>query len=163
MLHQSWLSNEVGVLKRLTEAGAQVPKTYAVNGNAILMDYLGTRQTAASTLNHVTLAPGEARALFDQVVGNIRVMLRAEVVHGDLSAYNILYWQGPEGPDDFLIIDFPQATNPWKNPNSRRFFSRDVARVCEYFAGQGVHIRDFEALAVDLWQQAYGTTGDLLS
>ncbi len=54
-------------------------------------------------------------------------MLANNVVHGDLSAYNILYWQG-----DIRIIDFPQAVNPYKNPNAYRIFERDVERICQY-------------------------------
>ncbi len=154
MLHNSWLQNEYGTLNKLHAAGARVPKTYGISSNAILMDYLGERSVAAGNLTAVTLEPKEAQRLFDQVVHNIRIMLGEEIVHGDLSAYNILYWEG-----EFLIIDFPQATNPWKNPHAREFFDRDVTRVCEYFAQYGVQA-DPRHLAESLWRKALGARGD---
>jgi RIO kinase 1 len=156
MLHNSWLQNEYATLNKLHAAGARVPKTYGVSSNAIIMDYLGERAIAASNLTSVTLEPREAQSLFDKVIDNIRIMLAEEVVHGDLSAYNILYWEG-----DFTIIDFPQATNPWKNPHARSFFDRDVTRVCEHFAQHGVKA-DARRLAESLWNKAYGARGNEL-
>jgi RIO kinase 1 len=146
MLHGSWLQNEYSALNRLHAAGVRVPRTYGVNDNAILMTYLGERETAASALAHVHLERDEALPLFQRIVEDIRIMLANDLVHGDLSAYNILYWEG-----EYLIIDFPQAVNRWKNPNAREFFERDVLRVCEYFAGCGVR-GDPLRLATKLWE-----------
>jgi serine/threonine-protein kinase RIO1 len=58
-------------------------------------------------------------------------MLAYGRVHGDLSAYNILYWRG-DHPDRL-----PQAISPQENRNAYRVFERDLTRVCEYFARQG--------------------------
>ena len=150
MLHGSWLQNEYGALNQLHAAGAHVPRTYGVHENAILMTYLGEREMAAVPLAQVHLERDEALPLFHSIVEDIRVMLANDLVHGDLSAYNILYWQG-----EYLIIDFPQAVNRWKNPNAREFFDRDVLRVCEYFATCGVH-GDPMRLANSLWEDALG-------
>jgi RIO kinase 1 len=150
MLHQSWLSNEYGTLTTLAQAGALVPKVFANSENAILMEYLGERGQPAQPLNHVTLGDDEARKLFHLVIDNIRLMLQNNVVHGDLSAYNILYWGG-----DIRIIDFPQAVNPYKNPNAYRIFARDVERICQYFEPYGIDTRP-ALLARDLWKQVLG-------
>jgi RIO kinase 1 len=155
MLHNSWLGTEHAVLKKLSEAGASTPKVYAVSGNAILMDYFGDDNMAAPPLSQVALDERKARRAFDQTVHNIRLMLEAEIVHGDLSAFNILHWG-----DDIMLIDFPQASNPWKNPHAKRFFERDVTRVCEYFAQYGIAPAP-ERLARDLWFQAFNTHGEL--
>lgn len=146
MLHGSWLQNEYGALNALHAAGAHVPRTYGVSENAILMTYLGERETAASPLAHVRLEREEALPLFRSIVEDIRIMLANDLVHGDLSAYNILFWEG-----EYLIIDFPQAVNRWKNPNARAFFERDVLRVCEYFATCGVR-GDPRRLMENLWE-----------
>ncbi len=155
MLHNSWLGNEHAVLNKLHAAGLRVPQTYAVSANAILMDYFGDASTAAPPLSQVSLDERVARRMFDAVVDNLRLMLRAEIVHGDLSAYNILCWE-----DDFMIIDFPQASNPWKNPHAMRLFHRDVERVCDYFNQYDLGIHPGR-LADDLWFQAYNTHREL--
>ncbi len=67
------------------------------------------------------------------------------MVHADLSAYNILYWEGK-----ITLIDFPQAISPHENRNAYRIFERDVTRVCEYFARQGVRSNP-PRLAAELW------------
>jgi RIO kinase 1 len=81
------------------------------------------------------------------VIHNVDLMLAARVVHGDLSAYNILYWQGA-----ITVIDFPQVVDPFANPAGRAIFERDIARVCGYFAGHGVDA-DAPALAAALWDE----------
>ncbi len=132
--HTSWLMYEYTTLKRLFEAGAAVPEPYGVAENTILMGYVGDERMAAPTLHEVSLEPDEARPLFVEVLRNIELMLSHSMIHGDLSAYNILYWEGK-----ITIIDFPQVTNPQSNRNAFSIFSRDVERVCAYFERYGIH------------------------
>jgi RIO kinase 1 len=145
MSHTSWLAHELTTMQRLHAAGAAVPRPYGSGENVILMAYVGDASAPAPTLNHVTLRPAEAAALFDRVMANVDLMLAQRRVHGDLSAYNILYWRG-----EITLIDFPQAVDPYENPAARRIFERDVARVCEYFAADGVAV-DAMALAEAIW------------
>jgi RIO kinase 1 len=145
--HTSWLMYEYGTLKNLRKAGAAVPEPLAVADNAILMSYYGSAHRAAPTLNEVNLDREEAKRLFDEVIYNIEIMLANRAIHGDLSAYNILYVDG-----DIVLIDFPQVTNPYNNTNARFIFQRDVVRVCEYFQRQGVQT-DAIKLAKDLWKR----------
>ncbi len=67
------------------------------------------------------------------------------MIHGDLSAYNLLVWGG-----DVTVIDFPQAVDPRKNRHARALLERDLRRVGEHFDRGGVH-RPWERLAADLW------------
>ena len=129
----SWLMHEYEALACLYEAGAAVPQPIAAGENAILMSYCGDEQMAAPTLNEVSLEPGEATALFKEVLHNIEMMLHHGLIHGDLSAYNILYWAG-----EITIIDFPQVTKVHINRHAHAFLERDIRRVCEYFAREGV-------------------------
>ena len=143
--HTSWIEHEVKTMQTLHAAGLDVPRHYASNSNAILMEYLGDADTAAPTLIDVDLASSEARPLFQRVLHNLEGMLRLGIVHGDLSAYNILYWDGK-----ITLIDFPQAIHPQRNRNAFNIFERDVTRVCEYFARQGVK-SDPKRLTSTLW------------
>jgi RIO kinase 1 len=110
------------------------------------MEYIGDDEMNAPTLNTVSLQRSQAKRLLDRVIQNIEVMLTHNRIHADLSAFNILYWE-----DEIRLIDFPQAIHPDENPNAFRIFERDVTRICEYFARQGVR-RDAQGLARDLWR-----------
>ena len=143
--HQSWIAYEFQTLEILHEAKADVPKPYAMEKNAILMGYVGDLDLAAPTLNSVNLDPDEARPLFDRVILNIDLLLQKGRIHGDLSAYNILYWDG-----GITLIDFPQVVHPEANPSAWTIFLRDVTRVCQYFTSQAIKV-NARKLAADLW------------
>ncbi|MFK7802753.1 MAG: RIO1 family regulatory kinase/ATPase [Anaerolineae bacterium] len=143
----NWIGHEYRMQTKLYDAGADVPKPIAHAGNVILMEFCGDRQTPASTLNDVGLEQAEAQPLFDQIIENIQLMLAHNLVHGDLSPYNILYWQG-----EVTIIDFPQMVNATVNPNAQKFLQRDIQRIVDYFSPHGV-AADGQEIALDFWQQ----------
>ena len=143
--HTSWIAYEFKTLEELYESGADVPKPYAMLKNSIMMEYIGDEGMPAPTLNSMTLDRDEARHLFDRVILNLNLLLQNERIHGDLSAYNILYWDG-----DITLIDFPQVISPEANPSAWTIFERDVTRVCQYFASQGVRT-NARTLAAELW------------
>ncbi|MBA3531207.1 MAG: hypothetical protein H0T73_04715 [Ardenticatenales bacterium] len=148
--HTSWLMHEYITLQQLHRAGAAVPEPLAVGENAILMSYLGDARRAAPTLHEVHLDLDEAEVLFAEVLRNIELMLTQGLIHGDLSAYNILYWEGK-----ITLIDFPQVTRSQSNSDARFILERDLARVCDYFAGQGVAC-DADTLIEELWLRYIG-------
>lgn len=143
--HQSWIAYEFQTLEILHSAGADVPKPYAMAKNAILMDYIGDLGQAGPTLNTVTLDPDEVTPLFERVIRNIDLLLSNQRIHGDLSAYNILYWDS-----EITLIDFPQVVPPEANPAAWTIFLRDVTRICQYFGSQGLKCNAYQ-LAADLW------------
>ena len=143
--HTSWIAYEFQTLEKLYEAGADVPRPYAMLRNSIMMEYIGDEGMPAPTINSVTLDRDEAKSLFDRVILNLNLLLQNERIHGDLSAYNILYWDG-----GITLIDFPQVVQPEANPSSWVIFQRDVMRVCQYFASQGVKV-NARKIAAELW------------
>lgn len=145
--HTSWLMYEYRTLQTLYAAGAAVPKVYASGENALIMTFCGDERLAAPTLSEAMPSRREAGNLFNEVIRNIEIMLANGLIHGDLSAYNILYWQG-----QITLIDFPQVINPFANRNAHNVLKRDIARVCEYFTKLGVH-RDPGALTAQLWSR----------
>jgi len=141
----SWIEYEFATQRLVYEAGADVPRPLGQIGNAVLMAYIGDADEPAPRLSDIALPPGEARPLFDALMRNIALFLACDRIHGDLSAYNILYWQGR-----IALIDFPQVVDLRTNPLAAAILQRDITRVCEYFARQGV-ICDAAAIADDLW------------
>ncbi|RJP50013.1 MAG: hypothetical protein C4583_11415 [Anaerolineaceae bacterium] len=154
--HQSWIAYEFLAMEALFAAGADIPRPYERSGNTIAMDFVGDISGPAPTLNEVRLERNEAKRVFDRVMRNVEILLASGYIHGDLSAYNILYWDG-----EIRLIDFPQVVTPRDNRNAFRIFSRDVTRLCEYFARQGVD-SDSHRLARDLWTaRGYKSREDL--
>lgn len=145
--HTTWLGNEFQTLQRLYAAGADVPKPFASSDNAILMEFWGEERIPAPALHHVRLAPHAAPALLERLLYNIELMLAHDCVHGDLSAYNVLYWDG-----EIRIIDLPQAVNPYINSDAFTLLARDVERVCQYFARYGVKSNPAQ-IARDCWER----------
>ena len=143
--HQSWIAYEYKTLQALHSAGANVPRPYAMAKNAILMDYVGDRENPAPPLSAVSLRVEEAKTIFARVLYNIDLILAQGRVHGDLSAYNVLYWDG-----SITLIDFPQVVLIGTNPTAWMIFQRDITRICQYFASQGV-VYDHRKLAADMW------------
>ena len=152
LTHISWLMHEYVTLQRLHAMGAAVPEPLATGENAILMAFVGNRSRPAPVLHAVALARREVEPLFDEVMRNVELMLRHGMIHGDLSAFNILYWEGK-----ITVIDFPQVTLSESNHNAYRIFQRDVQRVCEYFAMQGLE-QDAGAITQRLWKRYVGLT-----
>lgn len=144
-VHTSWLEHEYHNLVMLRAAGCNVPRPVAVGSNTILMEYIGDLEQPAPTLHEVKLPASQARLLFGRLLSDLDKMLAVGRVHGDLSAYNVLYWQG-EG----RIIDLPQAVDPRQNPDAWDIFRRDVTRLCQYFQRYGLG-RDPNSLAAKLW------------
>jgi RIO kinase 1 len=141
-----WVNAEHETLRLLHEAGADVPAPYAKTQRAVLMEYFGDVDTPAPPLVDVELSgEDEARRLFRRAIENIELMLAHDRVHGDLSAYNILYVDG-----GLRLIDFPQAVDARFNPNARPFLERDIANVCRYFA-RYVDVGDAGAIARRMW------------
>ena len=143
--HLSWQESEFQTLQVLYDAGVNVPRPIAASSNVILMEYFGEEGAPAPALNQVRLERSEAEAIFARLVSDLRTMLACQRVHADLSAYNVLYWEGA-----FRIIDFPQAVDPQRNPSAAALFARDVERICQYFARYQLDL-DPRALASDLW------------
>ena len=142
--HTSWLMHEYKALQTLHDLGGDVPQAFVPAENAILMQYIGD-EYPAPTLNSVHLSPEDAQGIFTQVVRNIRLMWQAGIIHGDLSAYNILYHDSQA-----TLIDFPQIVNPDSNPNAYTILRRDIERTFAYFQDLGVDC-DADVLIGELW------------
>ena len=71
-------------------------------------------------------------------------MVRGGVVHADLSAHNILWWE-----DRPWIIDLPQAVDLAVNVDAFDFLIRDLRNVGAWFTRRGVAF-DAEAIFGEL-------------
>ena len=143
----SWCQHEYAALSELHRLGADVPRPIAATSHAILMEYIGDVSFAAPTLQSVSLDVDEAESVLARLIHNVEVMLSTYRIHADLSAYNVLYWQGR-----VVVIDFPQAVDAQRHPEAYALLARDVDRLCQYFRKQGVRCEG-GAIADDIWRR----------
>ncbi len=147
-----WIGHEFATLSTLHAAGADVPRPVACGESAILIEFLGDEGIAAPPLHTVELSTPVAQRLFEQVVRNVELCLSENVIHGDLSPYNILVVRPEERTADVRIIDFPQAVDPRYNSTAFELLLRDLENVYEFFALSGVRARPRE-LALAMWER----------
>jgi RIO kinase 1 len=145
--YATWLENEWETMQLLYAAGADVPQPLARNDRTILMTYAGDERSAAPKLADADLARNEVVVVTDRLLWNVGLMLDCDRVHGDLSPFNILHWQGRA-----IIIDFPQAIDPRLNTAALPLLSRDVEKICRWAAKHGDQ-READRITQDLWQR----------
>jgi len=129
-----WVQEEFRQMKHLYEHGVCVPKAIAVNGLALVMQFVGDENgSPAPRISDLKMEREQAEAAFRQSVQNLKRIVNSGRVHGDYSAFNIL-WQDERA----VVIDFPQVMDFKNNPNARVFLERDIHSLCRSFLKQGV-------------------------
>ena len=115
-LEETWQNAEVDALYRLASAGVRVPKPYHFVDGILVMELVTDADgNPAQCLAEVTIGPIEAKTILTKLLSSVVKMLCSGIVHGDLSAYNVL--MGHDGP---VLIDFPQAIDSAANQNARK-------------------------------------------
>ncbi len=145
LTHTSWLQHEYLSLQILYDAHLPVPEPVFAGDNIILMEYIGDLDMPAPALTETTLTHREAVRVRDILIDSIDRMLGLNRIHADLSAYNVLYWEGQP-----VIIDFPQAVSPLENTEAWDIFLRDVTRTCQYFERYNLGLNP-RRLALQIW------------
>ena len=123
-----WTKREYYLLKKLHTQGAAVPEVIGYSERAILMQYIGDASGPAPRLIDVQLSGAAKDMAYERIKDSLKLLLDNGIVHADLSAYNILWWQ-----DKPWIIDFPQATDVRHNPHWQDLYERDLRNIDTYF------------------------------
>ncbi len=144
LLQDRWTGHEHDVMRRLWHAGLNVPYPIAYGDDVFDLEYIGDETGAAPQLQSARLDRPQLEAAFDQLIAGLRCLTHEGVAHGDLSAYNLLWWDGR-----LWFIDFPQAIDIAANLQGLDFLHRDVVNVCRWFQRKGLEV-DEEAVFADL-------------
>jgi RIO kinase 1 len=134
-----WAISEWGALVRLWNLGLPVPYPVQIDGTEILMEWITHDGETAPRLAQTRPEPALLQSYFDQVRDALATMVQAGIVHGDLSAYNILA-AGPR----LVIIDLPQIVDLVGNLNGMDFLMRDCANICGWFRAKGLGVDEHE-------------------
>jgi RIO kinase 1 len=122
---EAWKSAEADALYKLVDAGVRVPIPQGYFHGVLLMELITDRSGhSAQRLGEVELTAEEARGHHDALMRDVVRMLCLGMIHGDLSAYNVLL--AADGP---VIIDLPQVVSAAANNAARDLLLRDVHNI----------------------------------
>lgn len=126
---ETWQNAEVDALYLLAGAGVRVPQPYDCLNGVLLMELITDEHgDVAPRLNDISMSAEQAREDHALVMHDVKRMLCAGIVHGDLSEFNVLV--DKNGP---VIIDLPQAVNAAANNNAQSMLERDVNNMTRYY------------------------------
>lgn len=133
-----WAEKEFRNLRRLHAAGIPCPEPIHLRHHVLLMSFLGDRRGWAYPRLKDAQITGEDSdqqwsKLYCQMLGYMRRMYQVcNLVHADLSEYNILY-----NDNTLYIIDVSQSVEN-DHPHSLEFLRMDIKNVGDFFRRQGV-------------------------
>ncbi len=149
-----WANAEFVTLKRLWAAGVRVPYPAQLDGNEILMEFIGDGVAAAPRLAQCDPNPDQLRWLWAQVVEAMIRFGAQQLVHGDLSPFNVLV-TGLSGPEpELVIIDVPQVLDLVSNPNGVEYLHRDCRNMADWFVRKGLQV-DADVLLAEVLAAAW--------
>jgi RIO kinase 1 len=139
-----WPMQEWANLRRASAAGVTVPHPVEQTNHGLMMAFVGDTSQAAPKLAQARLSAEELASAWEQLLANLRALTAAGLVHADLSAYNLLWWEGR-----LVVIDLPQAVEFVTNSDAYELLHRDVANVGDWFTRHGLAV-DVEAVYAEL-------------
>jgi RIO kinase 1 len=143
---QAWKSAEADALYKLVGSGVRVPAPVMFYEGVLLMDLVRDAEgRPAPRLIDVAIERDAAIGIYADLVAQLISMLCCDLIHGDLSPYNIL-----AGADGATIIDFPQVISAVHSSRAEYFFLRDFDNIVRFLAGfdprLAVHTSDGRAI-----------------
>jgi RIO kinase 1 len=145
-----WAVAEWDALKRLWTLGAAVPYPVQIDGTEILMEWITVDGETAPRLAQTRPEPELLVSYYDQLRDVLATMVQHGLVHGDLSAYNIL-----AAGERLVVIDLPQVVDLVGNPAGMDFLMRDCTNIAAWFRAKGLDTADEHELFGDLMAHAF--------
>jgi RIO kinase 1 len=139
---QAWKSAEADALYKLAGSGVRVPEPVMFYEGVLLMDLVRDADGhPAPRLIDVAIAREAALSIYADLLAQMISMLCCDLIHGDLSPYNVL--ASADGP---TIIDFPQVVSAVHSSRAEFFFLRDFDNILRFLShfdpGLAVHAFD---------------------
>jgi RIO kinase 1 len=132
-LISTWAQKEFRNLDSADKAKVRVPKPIAVERNIVVMEFIGKDGVSAPSLKEES--PENPEKTYKQLLVYMkRLYQKAELVHGDLSEYNLMTWKGK-----LIMFDMSQSV-PTSHPLAQTLLNRDITNVNRFFSRQGVKV-----------------------
>jgi RIO kinase 1 len=132
-LISTWAQKEFKNLDAADKAKVRVPKPIAVERNIVIMEFIGKDGVSAPRLKEIP--PDDPVKTYKQLLVFMRRLYqKAELVHGDLSEYNLMTWKGK-----LVMFDMSQSV-PTSHPLAQELLNRDITNVNRFFSRQGVKV-----------------------
>ena len=131
---RTWAEKEMRNLKRLIVHNIPCPKPYLLKAHILIMDFIGHNGWCAPRLKEVTnLNNIQWYECYIDICIYIRRMYHdCNLVHGDLSEYNILYLH-----NKVYIIDVSQSVEH-THPYARELLHKDIQNISDFFRKKGI-------------------------
>jgi RIO kinase 1 len=144
----AWKAKESDTLHRLHAAGVRVPRPVLFYEGVLLMELVvDVHGHPAPRLVDAPLAREQAAGIYRELRKQVVGMLACDVIHGDLSPYNVL--AGRDGP---VVIDLPQVVDAAHNSQAESFFLRDFGNVHRFCASVDPALRAAESDGREIWR-----------
>lgn len=132
---KTWAEKEMRNLKRLVSAGIGCPTPWLLKSHVLVMDFLGSDGWCAPRIKEVSLDLDEWQRCYLKLVVDVRRMYHeCNLVHGDLSEYNVL-WHN----DQPVIIDVSQSVEH-AHPFATEFLRKDISNLTDFFGKKGCDV-----------------------
>jgi len=129
----AWAQKEFRNLEQASRAKVRVPTPIAVKNNVLVMEFIGKNGVNAPSLKEQQ--PKNPVKVYVTLLTYLRRLYqKADLVHGDLSEYNIMMWKGKP-----VIFDVAQAV-PTSHPMAAFFLRRDLTNVNKFFSRLSVKV-----------------------
>ncbi|KAK6115616.1 hypothetical protein DH2020_007885 [Rehmannia glutinosa] len=130
---KTWAEKEMRNLMRLRAAGIRCPAPLLLRLHVLVMEFIGKAGWAAPRLKDADLSHDKLRESYVEMIMAMRTLYqKCKLVHGDLSEYNILYYEG-----HLYIIDVSQAVD-LDHPHALDFLREDCIHVSDFFRKHGI-------------------------
>ncbi|NYT20162.1 MAG: serine protein kinase RIO [Methanosarcinales archaeon] len=126
----AWTKKEFRNLMRAQAAGIRVPEPIITERNILIMKFMGENGKSYPQLKEMRIQKEDGQRIFETLIDYMhKLYVDANLVHGDLSEYNILI-----DPEDLtpIIIDMGQSVT-LEHPRADQFLKRDIENVLRYF------------------------------
>jgi RIO kinase 1 len=132
---KTWAEKEMRNLLLVRAAGIRCPKPLLLRLHVLVMEFIGKGGWAAPRLKDAALSDDKQRESYFEIVTTMRTLYqKCKLVHGDLSEYNILYFEG-----HLYIIDVSQSVD-LDHPSALDFLKEDCLHVSDFFKKRGVAV-----------------------